>query len=100
VHKAKRVLSDECMSCYVCVEICPIKDTLVMSAGSKGKSIPSKIFGFLLIGIFIAVTGLAMLTGHWQNSISKDEYLKRIKNIESHLYQHNRGQVSTYGPND
>lgn len=100
VHKAKKVLSDECMSCYTCVEICPVKDTLVMSAGSKGKSIPSQIFGFLLLGIFLVVTGLAMLTGHWHNSISKDEYLKRIQNIESPLYQHNRGQVSTYGPND
>jgi len=98
VHKAKKVLSDECMSCYACVEICPVKDTLVMSAGSKGKSIPSQIFGFLLLGIFLVVTGLAMLTGHWHNSISKDEYLKRIQNIESPLYQHNRGQVSTYGP--
>jgi ferredoxin len=88
------------MSCYACVEACPVKDTLVMSAGSNSKSIPSWIFGFLIVGVFIAVTGMAMLTGHWQNNISKDEYLKRIQNIESPLYQHNRGQVSNYGPND
>jgi polyferredoxin len=100
VHTANRVWSDECMSCYACVEACPVKDTLVMSAGSNSKSIPSWIFGFLIVGVFIAVTGMAMLTGHWQNNISKDEYLKRIQNIESPLYQHNRGQVSNYGPND
>ena len=41
-----------------------------------------------------------MLTGHWQNTISKGEYVRRIQNIESPLYQHNRGQASHYGPND
>ena len=100
VHRAKRVWNDECMSCYACVEACPVKNTLVMSAGSNSKSIPAWVFGTFVAGIFIAITGLAMLTGHWQNGVSKEEYGKRILNIESPLYQHNRGQVSSYGPND
>jgi polyferredoxin len=100
VHTAKRVWSDECMSCYACVESCPVKDTLVMRAGKNGKAIPSWIFTILLAGVFIGITGLAMLTGHWQNGISKEEYRRRIQNIESPLYQHNRGQVPNYGPND
>jgi hypothetical protein len=58
------------------------------------------VFGILLIGVFIAITGLAMLTDRWQNRISKEEYVRRIQNIESPLYQHNRGQVHNYGPND
>jgi polyferredoxin len=90
VHIVNRVWSDECMSCYTCIEACPVKNTLVMSTGNTHKSIPSWAFGFLIVGIFIAVTGLAMLTGHWKNNISKDEYVKRIQNIE----------VSGYGPND
>jgi polyferredoxin len=100
VHTVKRVWSDECMSCYACVESCPVKHTLVMSSGDNCRSIPSWIYGCLIVGIFVAVIGLAMLTGHWQNGISKEEYLKRIQNIESPLYQHNRGQVTSYGPND
>jgi polyferredoxin len=100
VHTVNKVWSDECMSCYACVEVCPVKNTLVMSAGNNTNSIPSWVFGVLVVGIFIAVTGLAALTGHWQNGISKEEYAKRIQNIESPLYQHNRGQVSNYGPND
>ncbi|MCX6121588.1 MAG: 4Fe-4S binding protein [Ignavibacteriales bacterium] len=100
VHTVKRVWSDECMSCYACVESCPVKNTLVMSAGSTNKLIPAWVFGILIVGVFIAVTGLAMLTGHWQNSVSIEEYAKRIQNIESPLYQHNRGQVTNYGPND
>jgi Pyruvate/2-oxoacid:ferredoxin oxidoreductase delta subunit len=100
VHTAKRVWSDECMSCYACVEVCPVKETLVMRASKKSKAVPSWVFGILLIGVFIAITSLAMLTGRWQNGISKEEYARRIQNIESPLYQHNRGQVHSYGPNE
>jgi len=88
------------MSCYSYVEGCPVKNTLVMSTGSNSKSIPSWTSGFLIIGIFITVTGLAMLTSSGQNRISKNECVKRIQNIESPLYRHNRGEVSNYGPND
>ncbi|RPI06771.1 MAG: 4Fe-4S binding protein [Ignavibacteriae bacterium] len=100
VHTATTVRSDECSSCYACVEACPVKNTLVMSARGTDKPIPSSVFGALVVGVFIAITGLALLTGHWRNGIAKEEYLKRIQNIESPLYQHNRGQVATYGPND
>jgi polyferredoxin len=100
VHTAKRVWSDECMSCYACVEVCPVKDTLAMRVNTKSQAVPSWIFGILLAGVFIAITGLAMIAGRWQNGISKEEYAKRIQNIESPLYQHNRGHVPDYGPND
>jgi Polyferredoxin len=100
VHTAERVWSDECMSCYACVEVCPVKDTLVMRASKKSPAVPSWVFGILLTGIFIAITGLATLTGHWQNGISKEEYARRIQSIESPLYQHNRGRVPNYSPND
>ena len=62
--------------------------------------IPNWIFGTLVAGIFIAITGMAMLTGHWQNAISKEEYQKRFQHIDSPLYQHNRGTVPKYGPKD
>jgi polyferredoxin len=45
VHTANRIWSDECMSCYACIEICPVKDTLVMRTRMKSKSIPSWVFG-------------------------------------------------------
>ena len=100
VHRAGRVRSDECTACYACVEVCPVKDTLVLRAGKNGRAVPSLVFGLLVAGVFAAVTGLAMLTGHWTNEISKKEYLHRIRNIDSPLYQHNRGEVPKYGPND
>jgi hypothetical protein len=50
--------------------------------------------------VFVAVTGLAIVTGHWQNSISRQEYLRRFGQINSPLYQHFEGHVPAYGPND
>ncbi len=100
VHKVERVWSDECMSCLKCVEICPVKETLEMKSSVFKKPVSNFIFGSLVVGVFIAITGLAMLTGHWQNGISKKEYQRRFQNLESPVYQHFQGEVPEYGPNE
>ncbi len=100
VHKATRVWSDECMNCLECIAVCPVKDTLDVRLSKKSNPVPTWVFGALVAGVFVAVTGLAMLTGHWQNSISRDEYSRRIQQIDSPLYQHFRGQVPAYDPNE
>ena len=100
VHSAGRVWSDECTSCLACVQICPVKDTLEVRARAKGAAVPGWVVGALIAGVFVAITGLAMMTGHWQNSVSRGEYVRRIQNIDSPIYQHFRGQVPHYGPND
>ena len=100
VHTATRVWSDECTSCLECVAVCPVKNTLDLRVAAKSKPVPTWVFGTLVAGVFVAVTGLAMLTGHWQNAISKEEYARRIQNVDSPIYQHFRGQVPEYGPKD
>ena len=100
VHTATRVWSDECMSCYRCVEACPVKNTLGMRLTRRSRPVPAWVFAVLVAGVFAGVTGLAMLTGHWHNSISRQEYLRRIQTIDAPIYQHFRGQVPVYGPND
>jgi polyferredoxin len=100
VHTARRVWSDECTSCLACVQVCPVKDTLNVRMRTRSAAVPNWVFGTLVVGVFVAVTGLALLTGHWQNSISKVEYLRRFQQLDSPLYQHFRGQVPQYGPND
>ncbi len=101
VHKTTRVWSDECMSCMLCVSACPAKATLDvrMSAKSK-KAVPTWVYGTLVAGVFIAVTGMAMLAGHWQNGISKEEYHRRFQQLDNPVYQHFHGEVPPYGPND
>jgi polyferredoxin len=77
VHRAGRVASDECTACYRCVSACPVKDTLEMRA-PVGKAVAGWVFGLLAAGLFVAVTGLAMLSGHWRTSVSPGEYLQLI----------------------
>ena len=100
VHKATRVRSDECTACMECVKACPVIDTLELRATKKSAAVPPPVLAALVVGLFVAVTGLAMLTGHWQNSISGEEYQRRFNEINSPLYQHNRGEVPAYGPGD
>jgi polyferredoxin len=88
VHAAENVWNVECMSCYDCVQVCPVKDTLEMREVITGITLPSRLFALLVIGIFIAITGAAMLSGHWKNNIPNQEYLSRYRDIDSPLYEH------------
>jgi polyferredoxin len=88
VHRYTRVLSDECMSCMACVQICPVKDTLELKAGKNVRAFPTWVYGALVTGLFVAITGLAILTGHWTNAIDRPEYLQHFQHIES--YDHLR----------
>ena len=100
VHRAGRVWSDECMSCMACVEVCPVKNTLDMRLTRRSRPVPTWALGVLALGTFVAVVGAAMLFGHWQNQIGRAEYQRRFQELNSPLYQHNRGEVPAYGPHD
>lgn len=100
VHTVGQVWSDECTSCLRCVEECPVKETLVLRTKKNSPAIPNWVMGTLIVGVFMAITGLGMLTGHWKNSIAKEEYLYRFQRLDSPLYNHARGSVPKYGPND
>lgn len=100
VHAVKRVNSDECMSCMKCVAVCPVKSTLDVRAPGLPGPAPAWTYGVLVVGTFVAITGLAMLLGAWQNSMSQEEYLRRFQQLDSPLYHHARGQVPHYGPAD
>jgi polyferredoxin len=85
VHQARRVHSDECTGCYRCVQACPVKDTLGMRP-PVGKALPGWLFGILVVGLFLAVTGAAMLLGFWRTSVTPEEYRHRVPEMES--YRH------------
>ena len=98
VHQAKRVWSDECTSCLECVAVCPVKDTLEVRA--RGRRVSPRAVAAIVVGVFLGVTGLAMATGHWQNAIGPAEYLMRFQRLDWPVYQHARGHVPAYGPED
>jgi polyferredoxin len=100
VHAVRKVWSDECMSCLACVQACPVKNTLDVRLRSASRPLPTWVIGALIAGTFVAVTGMAMLTGHWHNGIQKAEYRKRFQELDAPAYNHFRGEVPEYGPND
>jgi Pyruvate/2-oxoacid:ferredoxin oxidoreductase delta subunit len=100
VHEATCVRSDECTGCLACVEACPVKDTLAMKGGTRSRPVPGWAFGLLVTGVFVGITGLAVVAGHWQNGISQAEYQRRFGQIDSPVYSHFRGHVAPYGSDD
>ena len=88
VHKLNKISSDECTACLSCLEVCPVKDTLDLRTSPGNKRIPVPVFASMVVGIFLAVVGFAMLTGHWQNKISNQEYFSHIHQIDGPQYRH------------
>ena len=85
VDSVKTVWSDECTSCLNCVDVCPVKDTLELKTILPNKfKIGKKVVAIGVITIFMAVTGLGMVTGYWQNDISNTEYLMHYKLMNSY----------------
>jgi polyferredoxin len=86
VDKVITVWSDECTTCMNCVDACPVDDTLdlfTLLPAKKSFKISKKWVAVGVVSIFIVVTGIGRFTGHWQNKISREEYLYLYKNMES-----------------
>ncbi len=85
VDSVKTVISDECSTCMSCVDVCPVKDTLELKTILLGrKAINKKLVAIGVVVIFMIVTGIGMLTGHWKNNITKEDYLIHYKIMNSY----------------
>jgi polyferredoxin len=83
VDKVKTVVSDECTTCLSCVDVCPVEDTLQLETIKTKKKVNKRLVAIGVVSIFMLVTGFGMITGNWQNKISKDQYLMMYKNMDS-----------------
>lgn len=99
VHKAKVVISDECTSCMSCTDVCPVKDTLNLKLIPARKSINKKAAAITVILIFTAITGAAIITGYWQNSISKEEYLYHLEYLDDYGHPTDAKSVEQFNRN-
>jgi len=100
VHTHLRVISDECTACSLCVGACPEEDTLDLKVSKKSKPIRTWVFGLIVLLFFFFGTLLARVTGHWHNGITDQEYMQRIQELDKPVYDHLRGEVPEYGPED
>ncbi len=98
VHKSNTVFSDECHSCFRCVDACPVKDTLYLSATKSRLKLSGKVYALIIVSLFLIGTAIARLGGYWQTSIPIEEYKYHISHINEPAYHHNRGKVPDYDP--
>lgn len=85
VDKVKTVLSDECTSCFNCIDVCPVADTLELKSIIPVKKKINKQYAVItIVSIFLLVTGIGMFTGNWDNNITKEEYLLHYKEMNSY----------------
>jgi polyferredoxin len=89
VDQVSSVISDECTSCTRCIDACPVADTLNYRNLITGRRPGKKLVILATGGVFLAVTGFAMLTGNWNNNITAGEYLQHQKQM--HTYGHPTG---------
>ncbi len=93
VDKKKVVISDECTTCMTCVDVCPVQDTLELHSFIGGKKVPKKIVAFGVVLIFVCITGIGIVSGNWQNDVSKEEYLILHKNINQVGHPRSPGEL-------
>ncbi len=100
VAQLTRVRSDECNACMQCVAVCPSVNALELSLPRGLVRMPKLATLLAVTGLFFVGIGVAMASGIWQNSITSEEYRRRIQEIDTPKYQHNRGEVPSYSPKD
>lgn len=62
---AEKIRSVECINCYTCVNVCPVKDTMVIES-PKQKSINARRAIIAVLAIFILVVGATTVSGDFQ----------------------------------
>ena len=86
VDKVKTVISDECTTCLNCVDACPVDDTLQLELVPVNVQINKRYVAIGVVSIFLMITGAGLISGKWQNAISKEKYL--IHHIQLNSYGH------------
>jgi hypothetical protein len=69
------------------------------TVGWRGKVRPA-VFAAAVVLIFFGGIGVAKLAGGWRTEISREEFQRRVLEMNDPKYHHARGEVPVYGPDD
>lgn len=83
VDKVQAVRSDECTTCLSCVDSCPVADTLNLQDPIRRRVVKPRTVAIGVVVIFMAITGLGMLTGYWHNDVPISTYREHFPNLHS-----------------
>jgi len=88
VDKVKEVVSDECLGCMACIDSCPVKNTLLIHPARKRMVVSSRVWATALLIVFWGTLLGFKLLGPWENSVSKERYIRYMPGIEAGQFQH------------
>ncbi len=80
VSEQKTVYTPECSACMLCVEACPVKDTLNMHVGKK--KVNKWVIPVAFFATFAVIVIIAKLTGNWNTVITYQEFKALIPYID------------------
>lgn len=76
MHKTS-VVSPECIACWRCISHCRFNEALSMKALHR-YNVPGVVFAILVVLLFWGGTYIGKFSGHWQSSISLNEYVRLL----------------------
>jgi polyferredoxin len=76
MHKCS-VDSPECLGCWRCISHCRFNEALSMRAAGRF-SIPGLVFALLVVLIFWGGSAVGKWSGHWNTSLSLEEYARLL----------------------
>ncbi len=77
VHRSKCIRSPECTGCLSCVDSCA-SNALQMSPPFFTSSLPRWVFPVMVLAIYAGGVALGMASGHWDSSLSYEDYRQLI----------------------
>lgn len=86
VSRRASIASEECIGCTDCVASCPAPKALWF--GTRRRILTPARAALLIVGLFIAGTMAARLTGKWHSGITDEQARARILEMNSGAYGH------------
>lgn len=82
VEQAGLVWSPECTGCLTCVQQCPVKGTLTFQATIGQSSLDRQKLAFGVLGLWIFIIGIAIVTGHWESKMPMETYKELLLMVD------------------
>jgi len=84
VDKIQTVISDECSTCLACVDACTDSRAVALRPVLSRRRTSKKLVAATVVIAFMVITGAGMITGYWQNSITREKYLYHQQHLGSY----------------